>query len=149
MSDGAAVLLKKQLMKLVHKTEITYGHIICLKLSSILLAAHSNVLYTVARVQPVISLHYNIKFRSCHIGQSDHCLLDAFEGDGVMPIIMFGDMNAHTGHLWSKLDTDSISALMGHWSDIWFTVVWGPPITVQQTFSDGSRRCVLVLKFAY
>ena len=44
-SGGVVVLVKKRLMSFVYRIETTYDRIICLKLSSTLLATHSDVLY--------------------------------------------------------------------------------------------------------
>ena len=101
-------------MSFVYRIETNYDHIICLKLSNTLLATHSDVLYIAAYVPPIMSPYYNASVGNCHIEQIEHCMLDAFESHGAMPVIMCADMNARTGHLQSQLDTDSISDPVAH-----------------------------------
>ena len=101
-SGGVVVLVKKRLMSFVYRIDTTYDHIICLKLSSTLLATHSDVLYIAAYVPPIMSPYYNASVGNCHIEQIEHCMLDVFEIHGAMPVIMCGDMNARTGHLQSQ-----------------------------------------------
>ena len=87
-SGGVVVLLKKRLMNFVHEIETTYGHIICLKLSNTLLATYSGVLYIAAFVPPIMLPYYNASVDSCHIEQTEHCMLDFYEGHGAMPVIV-------------------------------------------------------------
>ena len=101
----------------MYRIGTTYDHIICLKLSSTLLATHSDVLYIAAYVPPIMLPYYNASVGSCHIEQIEHCMLDVFEIHGAMPVIMCGDMNARTGHLQSQLDADSASDPVDHRND--------------------------------
>ena len=102
-SDGVVVLVKKRLMSFVYRIETTYDHIICLKISSTLLATNSDVLYIAAYVPTIMSPYYNASVGNCYIEQIEHCMLDVFESHGAMPVIMCGDMNARTGHHQSQL----------------------------------------------
>ena len=101
-------------MKFVYKMETTYDHIICLKLSITLLATHSDVLYIVAYVPPILSPYYNASVGNCHIEQIEHCMLDVFEGHSALPVNLCRDMNTRTGHPQLQLDADSISDPVGH-----------------------------------
>ena len=116
-SGGVVVLVKKRLMSCVYRIETTYDHIICLKLSSTLLATHSDVLYIAAYVPSIMSPYYNASVGNCHIEQIEHCMLDVFESHGAMPVIMCEDMNARNGHLQSQLDADSTSDPVDHRND--------------------------------
>ena len=115
--SGGVVLVKKHLMRFVCKIETTYDHIICLKLSSALLATHSDVMYIAAYVPPILSPYNAWTVGSCHIEQTEHCMLDVFENNGATPVILCGDMNSRTGHLQPQLDADSISDPIDQRSD--------------------------------
>ena len=69
-SSGVVVLVKKRLMSFVYRIETTYDHIIYLKLSSTLLATHSDVLYSAAYVQPIMSPYYNASATLSIIGRT-------------------------------------------------------------------------------
>ena len=134
-SGGVVVLVKKPLMSFVYRVETTYDHIICLKLSSTLLATHSDVLYIAAYVPPIMSLYYTASVGNCHIEQIEHCMLDVFEIHGAMPVIMCGDMNARTGHLrhnWTQTASATLSII-----GMTPIVARGPRMTVQQVFLGG------------
>ena len=52
-------MVKKHLMNFVCRIESTHDGIICVKLSSTLLATHSSVLCIAACVPPILSLYCN------------------------------------------------------------------------------------------
>ena len=140
--------MKQHLMNFVYRIETAYDHIICLKLSSTLLATHSDVLYIAAYVLPILSPYYNATVDSCHIEQIEHCMLDVYEGHGAMPVIMCGDMNARTGHLQSKQDADSISDPVDHRNDTYSCTRVSDDVQ-QMLFGGNFCPCVSVLNCAY
>ena len=97
LSDGVALLVRKQFARFVKQIHVEYDYCVVLQLSKELSGLDKDCVLLGVYSPPSNSIYY----KDCEIdnGMSlvENCIFDIIEQHGELPFLVFGDLNARTG----------------------------------------------------